>query len=151
MSHRVRRDPGPDHPISVTSTGHLVTVTAHGQLLAASEHALTLREAGYAPVYYFPPADLNWDILRESLTASYCPHKGDASYVDAVLDEVNATEPTVIPDVGWTYREPYAPVAAIAGHLAFYPDRVEITEHQPAGKRDRTDRSKEDTDAHQRS
>jgi uncharacterized protein (DUF427 family) len=27
----------------------------------------------------------------------------------------------------WTYRDPYPAVAQIAGHLAFYPDRVTIS------------------------
>jgi uncharacterized protein (DUF427 family) len=27
----------------------------------------------------------------------------------------------------WTYTNPYPPVAAITGHVAFYPDRVHIT------------------------
>jgi uncharacterized protein (DUF427 family) len=26
----------------------------------------------------------------------------------------------------WSYREPYEAVADIAGHVAFYPDRVDI-------------------------
>jgi len=28
----------------------------------------------------------------------------------------------------WSYEAPYPAVAAIAGHLAFYPDKVEIEE-----------------------
>jgi uncharacterized protein (DUF427 family) len=152
MSAKVRLDPGPDHPISVTPTGHLVTVTAHGRPVAASEHTLTLHEAGYPSVYYFPPADVNWDLLSESRTASYCPYKGDASYVNAVLADSNAGDPKVIFDVGWIYAEPYEAVAAIAGHPAFYPDRVKITEHAFASrdKLDWTDRSKESLDVHHR-
>ena len=30
----------------------------------------------------------------------------------------------------WTYEEPYPAVAAIAGHVAFYPDRVDAIEEQ---------------------
>jgi uncharacterized protein (DUF427 family) len=153
MSTNVRRNPGPDHPITVTPTGHLVTVTARGRPVASSEHTLTLREAGYAPVYYFPPTDVNWDVLRESDTTSYCPYKGDAGYVDGVLedgDTADNADPTVIGDVGWFYAEPYEPVAAIAGHIAFYPERVTIAEHA-GGQRanlDWTDRSKERRHAH---
>jgi uncharacterized protein (DUF427 family) len=152
MSTNVRRDPGPDHPITVTPTGHLVTVTAQGRPVASSEHTLTLQEAGYAPVYYFPPTEVNWDVLRENQHTSYCPYKGDAGYVDAVLADGDTGEngdPTVIGDVGWFYAEPYEPVAAIAGHIAFYPDRVTITDHADAQGADLvwTDRSKERLDA----
>ena len=30
-------------------------------------------------------------------------------------------------DAVWTYPTPYAPVAEIAGHVAFYPDRVDVS------------------------
>ena len=136
MSAKTRLNPGPDHPITVTPTGHLVTVTAHGRPVASSEHTLTVREAGYGPVYYFPPTEVDWDVLRQSHTTSYCPYKGDAGYVDAVLAGGNTTDPIVIGDVGWSYAEPYGPVAAIAGHLAFYPERVEIIDHPAAPEED---------------
>ena len=32
----------------------------------------------------------------------------------------------------WTYEDPYPEVAAIKGHLAFYPDRVDRIEEVPA-------------------
>jgi len=31
----------------------------------------------------------------------------------------------------WTYEDPYPGVAAIKGHLAFYPDRVDRIEELP--------------------
>jgi uncharacterized protein (DUF427 family) len=32
-----------------------------------------------------------------------------------------------VEDAVWYYPEPYPAVAAIRGHVAFYPDRVSIT------------------------
>jgi uncharacterized protein (DUF427 family) len=32
----------------------------------------------------------------------------------------------------WTYEEPLSDVAEIAGHVAFYPDRVDLIEELPA-------------------
>ena len=61
-------------------------------------------------------------VRTEHLT--YCPYKGDCSYYSlAAIGErgVNAV---------WTYETPYEAVAAIEGHLAFYPDRVELTEQK---------------------
>lgn len=46
--------------------------------------------------------------------------EGSASYFDVV------TADGVIRDAAWTYEEPYDAVLPIAGHLAFYPDRVDI-------------------------
>jgi uncharacterized protein (DUF427 family) len=36
-----------------------------------------------------------------------------------------------VDDAVWSYEAPYPDVAAIAGHLAFYPDRVDAIEEHP--------------------
>jgi uncharacterized protein (DUF427 family) len=33
----------------------------------------------------------------------------------------------------WAYEAPYAAVAAIMDHVAFYPDRVDAIEERPGG------------------
>ena len=113
--------PGPDHPISVTPTGSRVLVTAGDVVVADSAGALTLQESTYPACQYVPLADVNPDLLRPSSTTSYCPYKGDCSYYSL------ATPDGEITDAVWTYREPYAAVAAIAGYVAFYPSKVSIT------------------------
>jgi uncharacterized protein (DUF427 family) len=60
-------------------------------------------------------------MLRPSSTETYCPYKGDASYYDIVLPGGEA-----LPNAVWTYRNPYRAVAAIAGRIAFYTDRVQV-------------------------
>ncbi len=32
-----------------------------------------------------------------------------------------------VEDAIWTYKEPYPAVAAIAGHIAFYPNKADIS------------------------
>ena len=32
-----------------------------------------------------------------------------------------------VEDAIWSYEQPYPAVAAIAGHVAFYPDKADIT------------------------
>jgi uncharacterized protein (DUF427 family) len=54
MSSRPIRVPGPDHPITITRTLGRVTVTVAGRQIADTGEALTLRAAGYPPVYYIP-------------------------------------------------------------------------------------------------
>ena len=118
---RTQLIPGPDHPITVEPSTDSVTVTAGGTLVADTDDTLTLREASYPPVAYVPRGAIDPKVLQRSDTESYCPFKGSASYFDVV------TEDGVIKDAAWTYEEPYDAVAPIAGHLVFYPDRVDIS------------------------
>ncbi|MEV6985915.1 DUF427 domain-containing protein [Sphaerisporangium sp. NPDC051017] len=118
--------PGPDHPITVERNPARVVVTVGGRVLADTTDALTLREANYPPVQYVPRKDVDMARLERTGHATYCPYKGDASYYsipDGGGRSVNAI---------WTYETPYAAVAEIEGHLAFYPDRVDAIEERPA-------------------
>jgi uncharacterized protein (DUF427 family) len=121
MSRPVRQ-PSAGHPITVTSTGQHVTVRVNGEIVADTDAALTLQEATLPAVQYIPIADVKQEMLRRTDTATYCPFKGDASYYSVVTSDGDT-----IDDVIWTYAAPYPAVADIAGHVAFYPDRAEIT------------------------
>jgi uncharacterized protein (DUF427 family) len=120
MGSRTQKTPGPDHEITIRVTGERVVVRAGEVVLADSTAALTLNEAGYPPVQYIPIEDVDETLLRASSTSTYCPYKGDAFYYSIAGPEGE------IPDAVWTYEAPYPAVAAIAGHVAFYPDKVEI-------------------------
>ena len=109
--------PGPDHPITITPTGSRVVVRIDGQVVADSANALTLQEGNYPAVQYVPQADITADLTGPTSTTSYCPYKGDASYYSVA--EVS--------DAAWSYAEPYPAVAEIAGHLAFYPNKAEVS------------------------
>lgn len=121
-SDRPVRVPGPDHPITIAPTGAHVRVLADGAPLADTHGALTLREASYSPVQYIPRADIDVTRVVRSSHTSYCPYKGEASYYS-------------IPALGprgenaiWSYESPHEAVASIAGHFAFYPERVDAIE-----------------------
>jgi uncharacterized protein (DUF427 family) len=114
--------PGPEHPITIEPNPARVIVTAGGRQIADTREALTLREAGYAPVQYIPLEDVNRELLTPSDHESYCPFKGEASYYSIPT----AGEPGV--NAIWEYREPYEAVGEIRRHIAFYADRVEIDE-----------------------
>jgi uncharacterized protein (DUF427 family) len=114
--------PGASHRLTVEPTDGHVTVRLGGRVVAQSDRALTLREASYPAVQYLPLEDVDADALRPSRRTSYCPFKGDASYFDVVAGE------DVAHAAVWTYREPHEAVAAIRGHAAFYPDRVDAIE-----------------------
>lgn len=123
MTTKPIKVPGPDHPITITRNPNRVTVTLGGTVIAATTEALTLREASYPAVQYIPRRDVDMAALERSTLSTYCPYKGDASYYS-----IPAAGPRGR-DAVWTYEIAYPAVAAIAGHLAFYPDRVDaITE-----------------------
>jgi uncharacterized protein (DUF427 family) len=112
--------PGSDHPITIEPADTRVVARVGAQVVADTTRALTLREANYPPVQYIPLEDVDPALLTDSATQTYCPYKGDASYYS-----ITAADGTLT-DAVWTYREPYDAVAEIAGHVAFYTDRVDI-------------------------
>jgi uncharacterized protein (DUF427 family) len=112
--------PSPDHPITVEPTAGRVTVTAGGRTIADSTRSLTLQEASYPAVQYLPLGDVDPAVLEASDNASYCPFKGDASYYSLRLGD------EVLTDAVWTYADPHDAVAQIAGHVAFYPNKVDV-------------------------
>lgn len=113
--------PDANHPISIDAGTVRVVARVGDTVIAGTNAALTLREAAYPPVHYIPLDDVVPGTLRASTSDSYCPYKGDASYYDVVLPDGQA-----LADAVWTYQAPYPAVDAIAGHVAFYTDRVQV-------------------------
>jgi uncharacterized protein (DUF427 family) len=114
--------PGPDHPITIAPNSRRVRVTFNGRVVADTAKAMTLREAGYAPVHYIPRDDADMSFFKRTAHASHCPYKGDAAYYSLEVD--GRTSQNAV----WTYEEPYAAVGVIKDHLAFYPSRVDRVE-----------------------
>jgi uncharacterized protein (DUF427 family) len=119
MTDKPILQPGPEHPIAIERNPARVVVTVAGRVVADTHDALTLREAGYAPVQYIPLADVDESLLAPTDHASYCPYKGDASYYSVPAGGERSV------DAVWTYRAPYEAVAEIKDRVAFYADRVE--------------------------
>ena len=66
-------------------------------------------------------------LLAPTDHTTYCPYKGDCAYFSIPLGGERATNAV------WTYAAPYAAVAVIKDHLAFYPDRVDAIEEGRGG------------------
>jgi uncharacterized protein (DUF427 family) len=115
----------PDHPITITAAPLRVRVTFAGRVVADTTRALSLAEASYAPVMYVPREDVDLTMLERSDHKTGCPYKGDASYYSIRADGRNAQNAV------WSYERPLEAVAAIAGHMAFYRDRVDRLEELP--------------------
>jgi uncharacterized protein (DUF427 family) len=122
MSHPEILEPSAGHPITIEPTKGRVQVRVNGELVADTTAALELREASLPAVQYIPIGDVARDKLTHTDTSTYCPFKGDAGYYSVTTSAGETVE-----DVIWTYEQPYPAVAAIAGHVAFYPNKAEVT------------------------
>lgn len=117
--------PGPDHPITIDRNPSRVVVLLAGRVIADTQDALTLREASYPPVQYIPRKDVDMALLARTDHTTHCPYKGDAAYYSIPTGGERSANAV------WTYETPHPAVAAIAEHLAFYPDRVDAIEERP--------------------
>ena len=109
-----------DH-IKISPVQGPVTVMAGSTVLGTSARALELKEGSYPPVIYVPREDIDMNRLVRTDHATSCPWKGKASYYSIKGDF------GMLANAVWTYETPKDGVEPIAGHLAFYPDRVTVT------------------------
>jgi len=88
--------------------------------LADSIRALRVLETSHPPTIFIPPADVRMDLLTVSDSSpTWCEYKGTAEYLDVVLPDRLAKA------IAWRYPTPSAGFETIAGHIAFYPGRVD--------------------------
>jgi len=120
--------PGADPGITIEPNPNRVVVRVGGQTVADSTRALVMRASGTAAVQYIPRADVDMTHLTRTSHVTHCPYKGDAAYWS-----IHAGGRTVENAV-WSYESPLDAMAPIAGHLAFYPDRVDAIEEHPPGR-----------------
>jgi len=116
------KTPGLDHPITLEPAANRWRARFAGHVIADSDDALILREADYPPRVYFPRQDVAMEYMSRTERGSHCPYKGDAAYYTLMMDGQFAQNAV------WTYEQPFEGMEAIAGRLAFYPDKVEIYE-----------------------
>jgi uncharacterized protein (DUF427 family) len=114
--------PDAAHPITIAPTGSRVIVRVGGVIVARTDRALSLAEATLPVVQYIPAQDVDQAVLRPSSTQTYCPYKGQASYYSVAVPGGEPEE-----DIVWTYERPYDAVSEIAGHVAFYASRAQVT------------------------
>jgi uncharacterized protein (DUF427 family) len=126
MSAKPMKVPGADHPITIAPNPARVVVSVAGRVVADSREALTLREASYPSVQYIPRKDVDMSLLQRTDHATYCPYKGDCAYYSIPLGGARSVNAV------WTYEAPYAAVAVVKDHVAFYRDRVDAIEERSA-------------------
>jgi len=108
----------PHHRIEVLRSTRHVEVTAGKRTLAVSVRPVMLLESHLPPRFYLPKLDVRFSGLDPSPTVTACPYKGRATQNWSVKGGPK--------DVAWCYPYPTAECAAIANHVAFYQEKVEV-------------------------
>jgi uncharacterized protein (DUF427 family) len=88
----------------------------NGQLIAESNDTVVVEGN-----HYFPRESLNKQYFQDSSATSFCPWKGQANYLDVV---VNGQQN---PGAAWTYLDPKPAAAEIKNRVAFWKG-VEVDE-----------------------
>ncbi len=108
------------HTIKINQSSGTWVVRSAGAVIAESSRALELVEGTAPGVIYFPRDDIAMEFLDKTESSTTCPFKGQATYF-AIHGKSG-----VLPDAAWSYESPIANVTAIAGHLAFYGNKVVV-------------------------
>jgi len=120
---RQTRKPGSDHPIDMQRIDKPARIMAEGTELVAATDYVALQEAGYPEVTYIPREVFDEARIEPSDKRTWCPYKGEARYFHYRQNGGNLVENAL-----WSYEEPSEWVAAIRGHIAAYPERVQSIE-----------------------
>jgi len=102
--------------IDVRRTSRPVQVSVRGEVVAETRRALVLSEGHLPNRYYVPREDVPQELLEVSATHTYCPYKGQASYLHVAG----------VRDGAWYYPQPYDGVRLIGDHLAFHGEGLEV-------------------------
>ena len=115
-----------DVHVTVTPSPDHACVVLNGQVVAESSRTVLVRQSDHDfDSRYFPPHDVRLDLFERSETVTFCRHRGEATYRSARFGAL------VIPDVAWVYEEPVPAIGEIAGYVAFFDFKAEISVETP--------------------
>ena len=110
-------------PPRLEPTPRRIRILGAGHTIADTTSALRILETSHPPVYYIPPAQVNMALLLRSQShPTHCEFKGSAEYWTLELCQLDRS--ITIHDVAWSYTTPSPPYAALAGHMAFYANKL---------------------------
>ncbi len=127
MGRAKRIEPGPGQesvwdyprPPRLEDSPRRIRIEFGGETVVDTRRAKRVLETSHPPVYYVPVEDVRPGALRPSDRSSHCEWKGRASYYDLTVGD--RTEA----GVAWTYPRPTGDFGPLAGHVAFYPGRMD--------------------------
>jgi uncharacterized protein (DUF427 family) len=106
-------------PPKVEPDERRVRVVLGGVTIADTRRALRVLETSHPPAYYIPEGDVVEGALRPTPKRTLCEFKGQAAYYDV------AGGGAVARAAAWHYPSPAAGYEALAGHVAFYPGKMD--------------------------
>lgn len=110
----------PYHRVDAYPSSRHVEVFADGVKVADSHHPVVVYETDMPPRYYLPKVDVRMDLLAKVEKQTGCPYKGFASYY--ALDSGKKLHKMRV----WEYATPFPEAGRIAGHLAFYQEKLDV-------------------------
>ena len=106
-------------PPAVDPSDELVEVHLGGEVVARTRSSLRFLETSHPPTYYLPLDAFVDGALVPVQGSTVCEWKGRAAYFDVVGGGLRAAR------AAWTYPEPVATYAVLAGHVAVMPGLVD--------------------------
>ena len=122
---RIQPGPGQEsvwdypRPPRLEATTARLRVVHGGRTVAETDRGLRVLETSQPPAYYFPPDDVDGELLRPAAGSTFCEWKGVACYFDVVVDGA------VAPSAAWSYPAPTSGYEPLRDHLAFYAQAVD--------------------------
>jgi len=108
--------------VDALRSNRTVRVEPDGVLLADAASTVMVFETGLPTRYYLDRTEVDFGHLISTDTVTACPYKGTTTGYWSVL----AGE-TVHADLAWSYDFPTRQLLPIAGMIAFYNEKVDIT------------------------
>ncbi|MEN3280439.1 MAG: hypothetical protein V7607_1579 [Solirubrobacteraceae bacterium] len=110
----------PHTRIDALPSSRHVRIEIDGVTVAESSNPTLLFETGLPVRYYLPKTHVRLDLLTHTDSESHCPYKGQAEYWSV------RTGDAVHQDFAWSYPTPLPESQGVAGHIAFYDEKVDV-------------------------
>ena len=106
-------------PPRLEAVSETLKIVFNGEIIAETNQAYRVLETSHPPVYYIPPADIQMNYLVSETRKTICEFKGMAHYWTLHVGDRKSAF------AAWSYPQPAADFAPMAGYLAFYASRVD--------------------------
>jgi uncharacterized protein (DUF427 family) len=106
--------------VDILPSSRHVRIEVDGVTVAESMSPRLLFETGLPVRYYLPKTHVRMDLLVPTDTESHCPYEGQAEWWSVRANG------SLHEDLAWSYRTPLPESQKIAGHIAFYDEKVDV-------------------------
>jgi len=107
--------------VQILRSSRHVTVSVDGVVIADTRRPTFLYETHLPRRTYIPKLDVRLDLLTHTSSSTRCPYKGTAEYWSVT------TPAGTHADLVWSYPTPLRESMEVAGLMAFYDEKVDVT------------------------